>query len=83
MADLTGHAAGNGGHSQGTPTAHRALLYSDIDGNVVNQELSGKDSYGTLPSGLRLAFFRSFVQPVQLFAQVAESDFFRTEFNAM
>jgi len=30
MADLTGHAAGNGGHSQGTPTAHRALLYSDI-----------------------------------------------------
>ena len=29
MADLNGHAAGNGGHSQGTPTAHRALLYSD------------------------------------------------------
>src|SRR5580698_7270158 len=30
MADLNGHATGNGGHSQGTPTAHRALLYSDI-----------------------------------------------------
>jgi hypothetical protein len=30
MADLNGHAAGNGGHSQGTPTAHRALLYSDF-----------------------------------------------------
>jgi hypothetical protein len=27
--------------------------------------------------------FPEFVQPVQLFAQVAESDFFRTEFNAM
>jgi CheY-like chemotaxis protein len=39
MADLTGHAAGNGGHSQGTPTAHRALLYSDIDGNHVYQDL--------------------------------------------
>jgi len=51
----TATAAGNGGHSQGTPTAHRALLYSDIDGFGVNQ-LSGKDSYGTLPSGLRLAF---------------------------
>src|SRR5580704_5855179 len=40
MADLNGHATGNGGHSQGTPTAHRALLYSDIDGNGVYQELA-------------------------------------------
>ena len=39
MADLNGHAAGNGGHSQGTPTAHRALLYSDIDANAVYQDL--------------------------------------------
>src|SRR5271166_2086613 len=29
MVDLNGHAAGNGGHSQGKPTAHRDLLYSD------------------------------------------------------
>ena len=27
--NLNGHEAGNGGHSQGTPTARRALLYSD------------------------------------------------------
>src|SRR5258708_7307170 len=27
---LTGHEAGNGRHSQGTPTAHCALLYSEI-----------------------------------------------------
>ena len=37
MADLTGHAAGNGGHSQGTPTAHRALLYSDFSDFSTNQ----------------------------------------------
>jgi hypothetical protein len=29
MANLTGHEAGNGGHSQGTPTAHRAPSYSE------------------------------------------------------
>jgi hypothetical protein len=29
MVNLTGHEAGNGGHSQGTPTAHRAFLYSE------------------------------------------------------
>jgi hypothetical protein len=29
MVDLTGHAAGNGGYSQGKPTAHRDLLYSE------------------------------------------------------
>jgi hypothetical protein len=29
MVDLRGHAAGNGGYSQGTPTAHRPLSYSD------------------------------------------------------
>ena len=27
--DLNGHEAGNGGHSQGTPTASRDLLYSE------------------------------------------------------
>jgi len=27
--DLNGHEAGNGGHSQGTPTAHRPLFYSE------------------------------------------------------
>ena len=30
MVDLNGHAAGNGGYSQGTPTARRAFLYSEI-----------------------------------------------------
>jgi hypothetical protein len=40
MADLNGHATGNGGHSQGTPTAHRALLYSDTDGYAVNRDLA-------------------------------------------
>jgi hypothetical protein len=40
MADLTGHAAGNGGHSQGTPTAHRALLYSDISEYATYQALT-------------------------------------------
>ena len=29
MVNLTGHAAGNGGYSQGTPTARRAFLYSE------------------------------------------------------
>jgi hypothetical protein len=29
MVDLCGHEAGNGGYSQGTPTAHRPLSYSD------------------------------------------------------
>ena len=42
MVDLNGHEAGNGGYSQGTPTAHRALFYSDIDGNAVNRDLSCK-----------------------------------------
>ena len=28
-ADLNGHEAGNGGYIQGTPTAPRALLYSE------------------------------------------------------
>ena len=28
--DLTGHEAGNGRHSQGKPTAHCVLLYSEI-----------------------------------------------------
>jgi hypothetical protein len=27
--DLSGHEAGNGGYSQGTPTAHRPLSYSE------------------------------------------------------
>jgi hypothetical protein len=29
MVDLNGHEAGNGGYSQGTPTAHRLLSYSE------------------------------------------------------
>ena len=29
MVDLNGHEAGNGGHSQGRPTAHRPLFYSE------------------------------------------------------
>ena len=29
MVDLNGHEAGNGGHSQGTPKAHRPLSYSE------------------------------------------------------
>ena len=29
MVDLYGHEPGNGGHSQGRPTAHRDLLYSE------------------------------------------------------
>jgi hypothetical protein len=29
MVNLNGHEAGNGGNSQGTPTAHRPLSYSE------------------------------------------------------
>jgi hypothetical protein len=29
MVNLNGHEAGNGGNSQGPPTARRAFLYSD------------------------------------------------------
>ena len=29
MVNLNGHEAGNGGHSQGTPKAHRPLSYSE------------------------------------------------------
>jgi hypothetical protein len=29
MVDLNGHEAGNGGYSQGRPTARRVLLYSE------------------------------------------------------
>ena len=29
MVDLNGHEAGNGGYSQGTPTAHWHLSYSE------------------------------------------------------
>ena len=29
MVDLNGHEAGNGGHSQGRPTAYRPLFYSE------------------------------------------------------
>ena len=29
MVDLNGHEAGNGGHSQGRPTAHQPLFYSE------------------------------------------------------
>jgi hypothetical protein len=30
MVNLNGHEAGNGGYSQGTPTARRAFLYSEL-----------------------------------------------------
>ena len=29
MVNLNGHEAGNGGHGQGIPTAHRPLSYSE------------------------------------------------------
>jgi hypothetical protein len=29
MVDLNGHEVGNGGYSQGRPTARRVLLYSE------------------------------------------------------
>jgi hypothetical protein len=32
MVNLNGHEAGNGGYSQGTPTARRAFLYSEGNG---------------------------------------------------
>jgi len=41
MVDLTGHAAGNGGHSQGKPTAHRDLLYSDPISYTINLTVCG------------------------------------------
>ena len=33
MVDLNGHEAGNGGYSQGRPTARRAFLYSEEEKN--------------------------------------------------
>jgi hypothetical protein len=36
MVNLNGHEAGNGGNSQGTPTAHRPLSYSER--YAVNQD---------------------------------------------
>ena len=44
MVNLTGHEAGNGGYSQGTPKAHRAFLYSEHDGALTDRELSVSDS---------------------------------------
>jgi hypothetical protein len=41
--DLIGHEAGNGGYSQGTPTAHRPLFYSERCPISVNQDL---DNWG-------------------------------------
>ena len=40
MVDLNGHEAGNGGHSQGTPTAHRPPFYSERC--PINAALIGK-----------------------------------------
>ena len=40
MVDLNGHEAGNGGYSQGTPTAHRLLSYSERC--LVNAAVIGK-----------------------------------------
>src|SRR5271166_1803176 len=51
MVDLNGHAAGNGGHSQGKPTAHRDLLYSDEIMRIVA-------SAPSLGNPLRISSFR-------------------------
>jgi hypothetical protein len=36
MVDLNGHEAGNGGHSQGKPTAYRTPLLGETPGFVNN-----------------------------------------------
>src|SRR5271157_818558 len=43
MVNLNGHAAGNGGHSQRTPKAHRGLLYSE-GANLLCAK-TGEDDY--------------------------------------
>jgi hypothetical protein len=48
MVNLIGHEAGNGGYSQGTPTARRAFLYSE-------------QGRGTTKSRLRHALLAPFV----------------------
>jgi hypothetical protein len=48
MVNLNGHEAGNGGHSQGTPNAHRPLSYSEthlhrLDGpKITLTKITGK-----------------------------------------
>ena len=51
MVDLNGHEAGNGGHSQGTPTAYRPLFYSERCPVI---RLSGTDAI--LVTNCRLSF---------------------------
>ena len=46
MVDLSGHEAGNGGYSQGTPTAHRPLSYSDRRNVVVPRFGTGTVAHG-------------------------------------
>jgi hypothetical protein len=41
MVNLNGHEAGNGGYSQGTPTARRAFLYSETAGKLAAMHPSG------------------------------------------
>jgi hypothetical protein len=48
MVDLNGHEAGNGGYSQGRPTARQVLLYSErclINAQIVEVHFGE----GTLP----------------------------------
>lgn len=51
MVDLYGHEPGNGGHSQGRPTAHRDLLYSErrlLTFNVNNPRVDAESSWQSL-----------------------------------
>src|ERR1700739_2801054 len=49
MVNLNGHEAGNGGYSQGTPTARRAFLYSESPSFSNPSERSGKRPRWNLP----------------------------------
>ena len=42
-ASLNGHETGNGGNSQGEPTASRDLLYSEIDRDQLLEVIVQKD----------------------------------------
>src|SRR5215510_7233052 len=63
MADLNGHEAGNGGHSQVKPTAPRTLLYSErwrcfnsyilADRRLTACASSSATSRGRVPSSVR------------------------------
>ena len=47
MVDLNGHEAGNGGYSQGMPTAPRTLLYSER--SDVSQVSAARATVSPLP----------------------------------